>query len=78
MEITPSKRATLVYLLEKGAHVPQGIADSTGYRRETVSRGLSDLEELGLVHSKGYGVHELTEEGENTAQKLQQNGFIKP
>lgn len=78
MDITASQRATLVYLLDEGAHVPQGIADATNYRRETVSRGLSDLEDMGLVRSKGYGVHKLTDQGENTAKELRDRGFIKP
>jgi Mn-dependent DtxR family transcriptional regulator len=78
MDITASQRATLVYLLNNGAHVPQGIADATNYRRETVSRGLSKLDEMGLVRAKGYGVHELTDRGEDIATQLEERGFIKP
>ena len=78
MDITASQRATLIFLLAEGAHVPQGISDATNYRRETVSRGLSELESEGYVYSKGYGVWDLTEKGENKAEKLQQAGFRKP
>lgn len=78
MEITPSKRATLIYLLKDGAHVPNGISEETGYARETVSRGLSDMKEAGYVRSKGFGVWELTQAGEEKAKELQNRGFRKP
>lgn len=78
MDITASQRATLVFLLDDGAHVPQGIAEATNYRRETVSRGISELSDMGLVRSKGYGVHELTDKGKETAKELRDRGFIKP
>lgn len=78
MEITPSKRATLIYLLNNGAHVPNGISEATGYARETVSRGLSDLKEGGYVRSKGFGVWELTEAGQEKARELENRGFRKP
>lgn len=78
--ISNSQRATLVFLLDESGHchVPIGIAEGTGYARETVSRGLSELSDKGYVRNKGHGVWILTEAGIEKATELREGGFTKP
>ena len=60
----------LADLLLHGDNTPGNISDNTGKHETTVSRALSDLEDKGLVSSKGRGVWTLTLRGAHMSQTV--------
>ena len=70
MDLSPVEVETLIALLDRGDDVPTNLADATGRHSKSVGRKLKDLENKGLVASKGAGVYTLTSEGVLLAHAL--------
>jgi Mn-dependent DtxR family transcriptional regulator len=68
--LSPVEQELLSALLTDGDNVPGNLADLTGRHPKSVSRSLSNLEDRGLVRTKGRGVWTLTQEGAELAEHL--------
>lgn len=63
-------REVLIALLIGGDDTPANLSDIADRHYQSVQKRLSELEEMGLVVSKGRGVYSLTIEGAQTARAL--------
>ena len=70
MNLTPTEREILVYLLEAGDDSAPNIADSIGRHAVSVRRSASELEGKGLTRHKGRNVYALTTDGLTVARDL--------